>query len=158
MDKSFYEDCRVGDRVLSPGRTITEGDVVSFAALTGDWNAIHTNAEIAAAGPFGARIAHGMFILALAISLPFRPNWNALIPGSLIALSGVDKVRFLAPVKLGDTVCSEGEIAEMQTLDPGTGLLSVRYTVRNQRGEEVLACRVKAVVGRRPQGTPGAES
>ena len=56
----YFEEFNVGDTVTSAGRTITEGDIVNFAALSGDWNAIHVDAEFAKGSMFGERIAHGL--------------------------------------------------------------------------------------------------
>jgi 3-hydroxybutyryl-CoA dehydratase len=53
----YFDDFEVGEESFTAGRTITEADVVNFAALTGDWNEIHTNKEFASRGPFGQRIA-----------------------------------------------------------------------------------------------------
>jgi len=66
----YYEEFEVGQSVTSAGRTVTESDVVAFAALSGDWNAIHTDAEYAAAHVFGQRVAHGLLGLSIAEAGP----------------------------------------------------------------------------------------
>jgi 3-hydroxybutyryl-CoA dehydratase len=68
----YFEDYEIGLTVTSQGRTITETDIVSFAALTGDWNVIHTNAEYAAKQMFGQRVAHGLLVLSIASGLVMR--------------------------------------------------------------------------------------
>ncbi len=68
----YFEDYTTGDSVTSQGRTVTEADIVSFAALSGDWNAIHVDAEYAKKGMFGERIAHGMLGLSIATGLAAR--------------------------------------------------------------------------------------
>ena len=62
----YFEEFEAGQSITSPGRTITETDVVNFAALSGDWNAMHTDAEYAAKHPFGQRVAHGLLGLSIA--------------------------------------------------------------------------------------------
>ena len=148
----YFEDFRVGDRVRTPARTITETDIVLFAALTGDWHPVHTDAEYAKRSTFGERIAHGLLSLAIGSGLMFRAGDRG-IPSSTIALSGVEKVRFIAPSKIGDTIHVEGEIAGLTTIDTKRGLITWKHRVVNQRGEEVLTYTSKLLVGRRLSAT-----
>ena len=148
----YFEDFRVGDRVRTPARTITETDIVLFAALTGDWHPVHTDAEYAKRSTFGERIAHGLLSLAIGSGLMFRAGDRG-IPSSTIALSGVEKVRFIAPSKIGDTIHVEGEIAGLTTIDPERGLITWKHRVINQRGEEILTYTSKLLVGRRLSAT-----
>lgn len=71
MDK-YYQDIEVGAEFLSPGKTITEADIVGFAALSGDWFPLHTDEECSRRGPYKARIAHGLLGLALTEGMKFR--------------------------------------------------------------------------------------
>jgi acyl dehydratase len=71
-EKSYLEDFKVGDKAVSPGRTVTEADIVMFAGISGDWNELHTNAEFVKESPFGQRIAHGMLTLSIASGLGLR--------------------------------------------------------------------------------------
>jgi 3-hydroxybutyryl-CoA dehydratase len=144
-----FEDFRVGDRIVSPGRTITETDIVFFAALTGDWHAAHTDAEWAKHTVFGERIAHGLLILAIGGGLMFRAG-DCAVPRSTIALYAVEKVRFVAPTKIGDTIHVEAEVAQVGAIDAQRGLVTFRHRVVNQRGEEVLVYTSKLLVSRRP--------
>ena len=82
---AYFEDFRVGDRVVSPARTITETDIVLFAALTGDWQAIHTDAIYAKHTMFGERIAHGLLTLAISGGLMFQAGDRG-VPRSTIVL------------------------------------------------------------------------
>ena len=68
----YFEEFAVGDILTTPARTITEADVVNFAALSGDWNQLHTDAEYAKETPFGTRIAHGLLGLTVASGLGAR--------------------------------------------------------------------------------------
>jgi acyl dehydratase len=150
MEKEYFEDCYVGDQYISPGRTITETDVVMFAAFSGDWNVLHTDEEYAKASIFGERIAHGMLILVVGLPLIFRSGWHSLLPKSLIAIVGIDKVRFVAPVKIGDTIHLECEVIEVTKMPKQRGLIKLKYRIKNQRNETVITGRIKAMAGRRP--------
>ena len=158
MAKTHYEDCQVGDLATTPGRTITETDVVQFAGMTGDWTRIHTDEEYAKATPYGGRIAHGMLVLSVGSALLLRCG---ILPEVTLALYGVEKVRFLHPTRLGDTIHTSGEVTAMRELDDERGLMTVAGKVENQRGEALSTFTMRAVVGRRPaaddsQGPGGA--
>ena len=71
----YFEDVQLGEEYASPGRTVTEADVVIFAGLSGDYNVLHTDAEHMKASQFGERIAHGL--LGLSIS---RASWTGWSP------------------------------------------------------------------------------
>jgi 3-hydroxybutyryl-CoA dehydratase len=144
---SHFEEIQPGDRFVTPGRTITEADVVGFAALTGDTHPQHTDAEWSAAGRFGERIAHGMLVLSYAAGLvPFDPD-------RVVALRRVGDAVFKAPVRLGDTIHVEGSVEEKRELDEGHGLVTCRWRVLNQHGKLVTRVSVDAVWKRIPQPT-----
>jgi 3-hydroxybutyryl-CoA dehydratase len=149
MECAYFEDFRVGDRVVSPDRTITETDIMVFAALTGDWHAVHTDAEYAKHTMFGERIAHGLLILAIGAGLLFQAGERG-VPRSTIALYGVERTRFVAPTKIGDTIHVEAEVVQIGAIDERRGLIAFAHRILNQRGEEVLTYTSKLVVGRRP--------
>lgn len=153
MPKLHYEDCRVGDEAVTPGRTITETDVVQFAGLTGDWTRIHTDEEYARATPYGGRVAHGMLVLSVGSALLLRAG---LLPEETLALYGVEKVRFLNPTRLGDTIHTVGEVTALRELDAGRGLVTVAGRVLNQRGETLSTFAMRAVVAR-AAGNPDEE-
>lgn len=143
-----YDALSEGDRFTTRGRTVTEADVVAFGTLTGDMHPQHVDADWSASSRFGERIAHGMLVLSYAAGLvPFDPE-------RVVALRGVRDAVFKAPVKLGDTIHVEGEIAKKKELDPGHGLVEVRWRVLNQRGKLVMRAAVE-VVWRRAGGEAG---
>lgn len=149
MEKAYFEDCRVGDSTVTCGRTVTETDIVMFAALTGDWNLPHTNVEYAKGTTFGERIAHGVLILAIGGGLFSREGVSALLPKSLIALAGIEKIRFVAPTKIGDTIHLESEVAKMTEISEERGLIMVKHRMVNQRGKSVLTYTSKFLALRR---------
>jgi acyl dehydratase len=154
MPKLHYEDCRVGDEAVTPGRTITETDVVQFAGMTGDWTRIHTDEEYARATPYGGRVAHGMLVLSVGSALLLRAG---LLPEETLALYGIEKVRFLNPTRLGDTIHTEGEVTALRELDATRGLVTVSGRVLNQRGETLSTFAMRAVVARAAAGNPDEE-
>src|SRR3972149_4557991 len=98
----YFEEFPEGEVLFSPGRTITEADVVQFAALSGDWNELHVNEEFARRGYFGRRIAHGALILSISTGLAAQTD-PCTYP-DLIAFYGIDRLRFVKPVFLGDPI------------------------------------------------------
>ena len=143
----YFEDFQVGDKITTRGRTITEADIVNFAALSGDWYWLHTNAELAKKSPFGERIAHGMLVLSAASGLmPFQDM-------AVVAFYGMDKVRFIAPTKIGDTIHVELEVAEKQDKGELGGVVSLKQTIKNQRGEDVTVSIMKIMMAKTPNKT-----
>ncbi|MEM1551484.1 MAG: MaoC/PaaZ C-terminal domain-containing protein [Candidatus Bathyarchaeia archaeon] len=138
-DEGFLKNFRVGERVVSPGRTITEADIVMFAGISGDWTELHTNAEYMKNSPFGQRIAHGMLTLSVASGLVLRVTQRSQL--EVLAFLGMDSVRFTAPVFIGDTIRVESEVIEARPSKsrPGAGILKFRHVVKNQRDEVVAA-------------------
>lgn len=143
LDRSF-DDLREGDRFATRGRTVTEADVVLFAGLTGDTHPQHTDAEWSARSRFGERIGHGLLVLSYAAGLV------QFDPGRVVALRRVADVVFKHPVRIGDTVHVEGEVAERRELDEQHGLVGCRWRVLNQRGKLVARASVEVVWRRDP--------
>jgi acyl dehydratase len=134
-----FEALEVGQEFATRGRTVTEADVVSFAALTGDWHPQHADAEWAAAGPFGERIAHGLLVVALASGLV------PLDPGRVVALRRVCDATFKRPVRFGDTLRVEGRIAELDAGSDEAGLVTFAWNVVNQESRTVCRARVEVL-------------
>jgi len=149
MVKNHFEDYHIGETFQSPGRTITETDIVLFASLTGDWWEGHTNIEFAQKMVFGQRIAHGMLTLCVGTSLLFRLGDNVFLPRYFIANYGIDKLRYTAPVMIGDTIRCEAEVIQLDEKDAKRGLLTYNVRVYNQRNSEVLTYIAKVLVRRR---------
>lgn len=144
MLSRYYDDLQIGDAFETRGRTITETDLVAFAALTGDFYPLHTDAEYAKQTMFGERIAHGMLVLSYAAGLvPMQP-------GPIIAFYGMDKVRFFAPTKIGDTIRVQLELKEKEDRDENMGLATFHQTIKNQRDEAVAKTINKVLLKRHP--------
>jgi acyl dehydratase len=143
----FFEDFNVGDDAMTAGRTITEADIVNFAALTGDWNEIHTNKELAAAGPFGQRIAHGALIFSVSTGLSVRLGQTA---DTVIAFYGLDRLRFVKPVFIGDTIRVRQKVQEKSERDQRSGIVTMLNEVLNQKDEVVVSYVSKVLLKRKP--------
>ena len=154
MEREYFEDCHLGDRLVTQGRTITEADIVLFAAFSGDWNPIHTDKEAAKTSEFGERIAHGMLTFVVGVGLLFRHAENGILPKSILAFVGLEKIRFIAPVKISDTVYSEIEIVEMIKMRKQNGILVLRCRIKNQHDQTVIKGRLRLMVACRPQKEP----
>ena len=107
-----YADLHVGMSFRSPGRTITDADLVAFAGLTGDYSELHTSDVYARASPFGRRIAHGMLGLAYAHGLMW-PRTGELRE-TAIAFLGITDWKFTGPIFVGDTMFVNYRIAELR--------------------------------------------
>jgi len=124
-----FSEFTVGQRFTTPGRTITEGDMMTFAGLTGDYNPVHTDEEFAKKTPFGTRIAHGPMSVGMAFGLASRLD---LIDGTVVALLGVTWA-FKAPVKPGDTIHAEIEVLQARDVkDPALGFVEWSIAMVNQ--------------------------
>jgi acyl dehydratase len=144
----YLEDLSAGQSFVSPGRTITEADVVSFAAWTNDNNQVHTDAEFAKGTRYGKRIVHGMLGASLCLGLIAR---TGVFEGSAVALLGIDQWRFTAPVFIGDTVTCTVEILSARPTSSGAyGVVERWVTLRNQDGETVQEGRMDLMVLPRP--------
>jgi acyl dehydratase len=107
-----YEDLHVGMSFRSPGRTITDADLVAFAGLTGDYSELHTSDVYAKNSQFGRRVAHGMLGLAYAHGLMW-PRTGELRQ-TAIAFLGINEWKFAGPIFVGDTIFVNYRIAELR--------------------------------------------
>lgn len=147
MSDLYFEDLSVDRTFVSPGRTITEADLVNFAMISGDWHPIHTDAEYAKATPFGQRIVHGPFGVAIAIGLFGRLTG---FEATAIALLDIRDWRFAAPIFVNDTVHLEMRIAGLRRTSRGDrGIVDRHMRLVRQDGATVqdghmglmIACR-----------------
>jgi acyl dehydratase len=109
MGGKFFDEWVVGEEYMTPSRTMTETDVVMFAAMTGDYNELHTSEEFMKSSQFGKRIVHGLLGLAVSHGLLFR---TGLLEGTAIAFLGVESWKFEAPVFFGDTIRIKVKVVE----------------------------------------------
>ena len=133
--KKFYEDFETGHIRQTKGRTITETDIVLHAGQTGDFFPHHMDEEWCKTQPFGRRIAHGTLIFSVAIGLTAdRVNEAAMT-------YGYDRLRFVRPVFIGDTIRAEVKIkSKGDHKKPGFGLVVEMVEVANQHSQLVMVC------------------
>ena len=134
--EQFFEDYAIGFTRRSFGRTITEADIVAHAGQTGDFFPHHMDAEWCATQDFKQRIAHGTLILSVGIGM----TATTINPRSMSY--GYDRVRFIRPVFIADTITVTAEITEKRDHSKRKthGIVVEAVTIANQRGETVLAC------------------
>ena len=129
----YFEEFQAGDELVSPGRTVTETDIVQFSALTGDWTQLHSDAVWAAETPFGQRIAHGALGLSIATGLLARMG---VIEGTALAFRGIDEWKFSKPIFIGDTIHVAARVAETKAVPRlGGGQVILDVSVVNQKGD-----------------------
>lgn len=145
----FWEDLPIGTRYVTSSRTITEADVAAFAALTGDFNRVHVDAEYAKGTIFGQRIAHGMLVAAFMAGLTSRSIPNQLMEGALFSVLE-NRLKFPKPTFIGDTIRVEIEVVEQkQTSRPDRGIIGFMRKAINQRGEMVAELAATCLLKRR---------
>jgi len=146
--EQFFEDYEIGSARQSFGRTITETDFVVHAGHTGDFFPHHVDAEFCKTQEIGQRIAHGTMIFAIGIGL----TATTINPRAISY--GYDRLRFVRPVHIGDTITTFTRISDKRDHPKrtGHGIVTEAVDIRNQRGETVLACEHLYIVERRGEG------
>ena len=135
IQSQFFEDYEVGATRETTGRTITEADIVLHAGQTGDFYPHHMDAEWCKTQEFKQRMAHGTLIFSVAVGM----TAGAINPEAFSY--GYDRLRFIKPVFIGDTIHVRLSIKEKREhKKPGHGIVCELVEVLNQRNETVLAC------------------
>lgn len=135
--RKYGDDFKLGDVYRTPRITVTETHVVNWAGLTGDFYPLHMDKVYAEATQFGERLVHGPMIFALAVGLVSLAGFGEDAP---IAWLGVDNLRMLEPVRIGDTITVVVEVREQKpTSNPKKGIQTWLYTVLNQRDAKVMS-------------------
>ena len=149
MPGLFFEQFEVGMVFNHPwSRTVTEADNVLFSTMTMNPQPLHLDAEFAAHTEFGQRVVNSLFTLGLMIGMTV----NDTTLGTTMANLGLTDVRFPKPVFHGDTITVRTTVESMRDSKsrPEAGLVELRHSAYNQRGEEVAICRRTALMRRRP--------
>jgi len=144
-NRRYFEEIEVGEEYLSPGRTVTEADIVIFAGLSGDYNVLHTDAEFMKSSIFGERIAHGLLGLAIQSGLLSR----VMRPYATLAFLGL-RWKFKGPIKIGDTIKARAKVvSKKESAKPDRGIVTLERQVINQKGEVVQEGDTDLMVARR---------
>lgn len=144
-----FEDFEQGQEFESVGRTVTETDVVNYAALGGDWTELHTNGEYASEEHFGGRVAHGPLTLTIAMGLAYRCGF---MERTVLGFLGIDHMEFPRPVYIDDTLTGMFTVTDIQRLDrrSDAGMVSLEFDIRNQVDEQVFDSEMRFLVRREP--------
>jgi acyl dehydratase len=136
LQKVYFEDYQLGDQRVTSGRTITEADVVLHAGQTGDFYPHHMDEAWCRTQPFGKRIAHGTLVLSVAVGM----TAGDINPCAMSY--GYDRVRFIRPVFIGDTIHATATIRDKRddAKRATHGIVAEALEVFNQDGKIVLAC------------------
>jgi len=148
--RRHFEDLQIGDSLLTHRRTVTEADIVAFGGISGDYFYMHFDEIAARESPFGQRIAHGYFVLSAAAGLFVSPA-----PGPVLANYGLDTLRFVKPVAIGDTI--RARLTVKRKIDRnrkdakgvGQGVVAWDVEVSNQNGELVASYDILTLVQKR---------
>ncbi|MFY8084240.1 MAG: phenylacetic acid degradation bifunctional protein PaaZ [Rubrivivax sp.] len=155
--RKWFDDLSIGDSLLTHRRTVSEADIVAFGGISGDYFYMHFDEIAAKESPFGKRIAHGYFVLSAAAGLFVSPS-----PGPVLANYGLDTLRFVKPVGIGDTIqarltCKRKTDKPARKGQPPQGVVAWDVQVTNQDGELVASYDILTLVLKRPgQGAGGA--
>ena len=146
----YYDELEVGARYLHrPGRTATEADNVLFSSLTMNTQALHLDAAFSADQPFGQRLMNSMWTLATMVGA----SVSQITQGTLVAQLGLTDITFPAPLFHGDTLYTETEVLDkrLSASRPGQGIVTMRHTGRNERGEIVASATRTALMWCTPE-------
>jgi oxepin-CoA hydrolase/3-oxo-5,6-dehydrosuberyl-CoA semialdehyde dehydrogenase len=148
--RRHFEDLQIGESLLTHRRTVSEADIVAFGGISGDYFYMHFDEVAAKDSPFGKRIAHGYFVLSAAAGLFVSPA-----PGPVLANYGLDTLRFVKPVGIGDTIqarLTAKRKIDRQKVDAqgrGQGVVAWDVEVTNQHGEMVASYDILTLVAKR---------
>lgn len=137
MNSRYLDDLKPGEIIDTPGITLTEGEIIDFAWRY-DPQPFHLDTGAAAASPYGGLIASGFQSLAICFRLFIQ---SGIFHASSIGSPGIDELRWLAPVRPGDTLRSRIEVLEIRpsSSKPDRGIARLKYQAINQRDEIVLS-------------------
>lgn len=150
--RRYFDELQIGESLLTHRRTVTEADIVNFGCLSGDHFYMHFDEQAARDSQFGKRIAHGYFVLSAAAGLFVSPG-----VGPVLANYGLDTLRFLTPVGIGDTI--QARLTCKRKIDQGKkspkgepqGVVAWDVEVTNQHGELVASYDILTLVLKRPE-------
>ncbi|MBN3801780.1 dehydratase [Paraburkholderia sp. Ac-20336] len=153
-----YTDLYVGMNFRSPGRTITDADLVGFAGLTGDFSELHTSDVYAKNSQFGRRVAHGMLGLAYAHGLMWARTGE--LRETAIAFLGISEWKFLNPIFVGDTIFVNYQICELRESKsrPTQAIATFDVEIVDQDGRVVQKGKKALLVSRVPLSAVAAST
>ncbi|MDQ1334149.1 MAG: hypothetical protein QG552_1099 [Thermodesulfobacteriota bacterium] len=146
MKPAYFEEFALGQEFVTKARTVTEADVVNFAALSWDTNQLHTDVEFAKRTSYGERIAHGMLGIVIHSGLS---QMLGIMEGTIVAFLGMTW-NFHLPIKIGDTVHVVQRVREIRETTKGDrGIVTFEKELINQRDEVVQTGTTTVLLARR---------
>jgi oxepin-CoA hydrolase/3-oxo-5,6-dehydrosuberyl-CoA semialdehyde dehydrogenase len=148
--RKWFDELAIGDSLLTHRRTVSEADIVNFGGISGDYFYMHFDEIAAKDTAFGKRIAHGYFVLSAAAGLFVSPA-----PGPVLANYGLDTLRFVKPVGIGDTIrarltCKRKTDRPARKGQPAQGVVAWDVQVTNQADELVASYDILTLVLKKP--------
>ncbi len=149
MRGRYLEDYTIGESFETPGRTITETDVVMFAGLSGDYNELHTNKDFMANSDFGGRLVHGLLGLSISVGLFFRTGF---MEGTVIAFLGMEEWKFTGPIFFNDTIHAKLTVIDVKASKSKAdrGVLKIDLKTMNQKDDVVQTGIMALMVSKKP--------
>ena len=145
----YFDEFEAGQRIVTGGRTVTESDIVSFAGLSGDFTAIHTDAEFCKTTPIEQRIAHGLLVISIASGLAAQ---TGVLEGTVLVFREISNWKFIKPVFIGDTIQVEMNVLETKEFRRiGGGNVTIELDVKNQNDETVMKGNWVVLMSLRPE-------
>jgi acyl dehydratase len=145
----YFDEFEAGQRIVTGGRTVTESDIVSFAGLSGDFTAIHTDAEFCKTTPIGQRIAHGLLVISIASGLAAQ---TGVLEGTVLVFREISNWKFIKPVFIGDTIQVEMNVLETKEFRRiGGGNVTIELDVKNQNDKTVMKGNWVVLMALRPE-------
>ena len=148
VEQKYFDDFSVGDRFVTGGITLTDSDIINFA-LRYDPQPFHLDANAAGESAFGGLIASGYQSLALCFRLFIQ---TGILTKASMGSPGIDELRWLSPVRPGDTLHTSIEVKEVipSMSKPDRGIVRFRYAAINQHDKEALSFMLNHFLRRRP--------
>ena len=145
----YFEEFESGQRIVTGGRTVTESDIVSFAGLSGDFTAIHTDAEFCKTTPIEQRIAHGLLVMSIASGLAAQ---TGVLEGTVLVFREISNWKFIKPVFIGDTIHVVMNVIQKKEFRRiGGGNVILELDVKNQNDETVMKGKWVVLMALRPE-------
>ena len=150
--RKLFDDLQIGESLTTHRRTVTETDIVNFGCLSGDHFYAHFDDEAARNSLFGKRVAHGYFVISAVAGLFVDPA-----PGPVLANYGLENLRFIEPVAIGDTIYANLTVKEKIKRDRGpdderaSGVVKWGVEALNQNGDTVARYDILTLVERRAE-------
>ncbi len=144
----YFEEMEIGQTMVTRARTITESDIVQFAALTGDYNPMHTDAEFTKKHPVGQRVAHGLLTVSYAVGQIYQLG---LMERTILTFRSLE-MKFSQPVFIGDTIHAQLTITEKKEMRRlGGGHVAAEIKIINQEGKTVQSGTMTLMVALKPE-------